>query len=97
MKITEALKKMFRKPMTISEIMDAEGVSEAIEKATYGFYDHERVETVAGRTFKTMYAVSDKANGYKVIASFANELHAVKYAEKTIGYNAYIYPYTIEI
>ena len=90
MKLTTAIRKMFRKPLTIAEIMD-------IDDIMYRRYVDEEVVTIAGRTFKTLWMVSDKANGYRKLADgFTTKKEAREYAD-SIGSNAYFAPYVVEI
>ena len=85
-----SLKNLFKKPMTVSEVLDIYGIMEK---------DYTEVWTieVAGHKFKVLYRVVDENNGYKTLADgFETKGEARDYAHN-IGKNAIYYPYNVEV
>ena len=88
MKLMKAIKKLFAKPATVGEILDIYGILE-------NDYTEVRTHTIAGRTFKVLWAVADENNGYKVVADgFDTKGKALARATEK---NLILYPYEVEI
>ena len=93
MKIIETLKNLFRKPepLTIAEAMS---VAEILEMGMH----RQLVETVAGRTFRTLYSVADENNGFKTVKDgFLCKADAYAFMDENPDAKWLAVPYVVEI